>query len=158
MLHSSCGRKEWEKYETNSPANTKVGEEEIPLWTPWWGTVPLKPMIINGGADIHLQAVDGPMQEAGSCVWKRLWPSGEPALGGAGSWKELWPLGDEWWSKQSLPERLCPMEGSHAGAVPEELQTMRRAHTREIYEGLYPVGWTPCWSRRAAWGGRSSRD
>ena len=49
--------------------------------------------------------------------------------------------------EQSAPEGLHPVEGSHAGAVCEELQTVGRIHAGEVHGGLSSVGGTSCWSR-----------
>ena len=44
---------------------------------------------------------------------------------------------------QSVPEGLHPVEGTHAGAVCEELQLIGRTHVGEVHGGLSPVGGTP---------------
>ena len=50
--------------------------------------------------------------------------------------------------EQSGPEGLHPMEGTHTGAVLEELQPMGRTHVGEVGGRLSPMGGTPCWSRK----------
>jgi len=49
--------------------------------------------------------------------------------------------------EQSIPEGLHPMEGTHTGAVCEELQTVGRTHAGEVLGELSPLGWTPRWSK-----------
>ena len=82
--------------------------------------VPLQPMEVHGGADIHLQPVEDPMPEqvdepkggcepVGSLRWSRL------LAGPVDPWREEPML------EQSVPEGLHPVEGTHAGAVREEL-------------------------------------
>jgi len=39
------------------------------------------------------------------------------------------------------------MEGTHSGAVSEELQTMGRTRVGEVCGELSPVGGNPCWSK-----------
>jgi len=43
--------------------------------------------------------------------------------------------------EQSFPEGLHPVEGTHAGAVHEELQPVGRTHLGEVHGG------TPSWNR-----------
>ncbi|GAB0188323.1 hypothetical protein GRJ2_001297600 [Grus japonensis] len=124
--------------------------------------VPLQPMEVNGGADIHLQPVENPTLEQveapeGGCgPWE--------AHAGASSWLDRWtreegsprqsrfagrtcdPVGDPM-LEQSGPEGLHPAEETHAGAVHEELQPMGRTHVGEVGGGLSPVRGTPCWRR-----------
>lgn len=40
---------------------------------------------------------------------------------------------------QSAPERLHPVQRTHAGARDEELQVMRRTEVVEVHEGLCHV-------------------
>ena len=106
----------WERIcERNNSADTKVSEEgggggapetgaEIPLQpvgkTMVRQAVPLHPMEVNGGADIHLQPVEDPMLEEGDVPQRRLWPRGKPTL------------------EQAAGKTCGPMErGAHAGAV-----------------------------------------
>jgi len=49
--------------------------------------------------------------------------------------------------EQSVPEGLHPVEGTHSGAVCEELQPMARTHIGEFHGGLSPMGGTPSCSR-----------
>jgi len=37
------------------------------------------------------------------------------------------------------------MEGTHAGAVHQELQPTGKTYVGEVHGELYPVGATPCW-------------
>ncbi|GAB0179988.1 hypothetical protein GRJ2_000464100 [Grus japonensis] len=106
--------------------------------------VPLQPMEVNGGADIHLQPMEDPTLEQvdapkggcdpmGSSRWSRLLAApvdhGRPML------------------EQSGPEGLHLVEGTPAGAVDAELQPVGRTHVGEAHGGLSPVGGNPCWSR-----------
>ncbi|GAB0180290.1 AN1-type zinc finger protein 5-like [Grus japonensis] len=106
--------------------------------------VPLQPMEVDGGADIHLQPVEDPTPEQveapkGGCgPWE--------AQAGAGPWQDLWPCGERspGWSR--FAGRTCePVGETHAGAVGEELQPMGRTHVGEVGGGLSPVGGTPSW-------------
>jgi len=45
--------------------------------------------------------------------------------------------------EQPVPKGLHPMEGTHGGAVHEELQPMGRTHVGEFHGELRPVGETP---------------
>lgn len=49
--------------------------------------------------------------------------------------------------EQPVPDRLHPVEGTHAGAIGEELKPMKKIHIREIHGGLFPVRVTPDRSR-----------
>ncbi|GAB0207045.1 epimerase family protein SDR39U1 [Grus japonensis] len=128
---TAAGREEQEKCERNNHADTKVSEEggggggpgaraEIPL-QPMVKTivrqvVPLQPMEVHSGADIHPAAHGGPHKGAGVCALKEAVTPWR-LCAGAGSWQELRPRREE----QSVPEGLYPMERTHAGAVHEEL-------------------------------------
>lgn len=62
-------------------------------------------------------------------------------------WKfPLWPRG-ELTLEQPVPEGLHTVEGTHTGAVHEELQPLGRTHVGEDCGGLFPAGVTPCWSK-----------
>ena len=61
-------------------------------------------------------------------------------------WQDLWPRGGPT-LEQSAPEGLHAVEGTHAGAVCEQLQPMGRTHVGEVCGGLSPMGGTPQWSR-----------
>jgi len=50
------------------------------------------------------------------------------------------------------------MEGTHTGAVCEELQPVGKSHFGEVLGGLFPVDGTPRWSRGREQGGRSERE
>ena len=78
MLHSSCEREERENVRETTmqtPRSVKkegeevlqVPEQRFPLQpmvkTMVRQAVPLQPMEVNGGADIHLQPVEDPMPE-----------------------------------------------------------------------------------------------
>ncbi|GAB0204569.1 zinc finger and BTB domain-containing protein 5 [Grus japonensis] len=101
-------------------------------------------MEVDSGANICLQPVEDSMLEPvraperdcdpmGSLRWSRL------LAGPVICWGPM--------LEQSGPEGLHPVEGTHAGAVGEELQPMGRTHIGEIGGGLSPVGGTPRWSR-----------
>jgi len=49
--------------------------------------------------------------------------------------------------EQPVSEGLHLIDGTHAGAVCEELQYMGRTHVGEISGELSPVRGTSCWSR-----------
>ena len=49
--------------------------------------------------------------------------------------------------EQPVPERLHPVEGTHAGAVPEELQPMGKTQVGEVCGELSPMRGTSFWSR-----------
>ena len=49
--------------------------------------------------------------------------------------------------EQPVPGGLHTMEGTHAGAVREELQPVGRTHGGEVCGELSPVRGTSCWSR-----------
>ena len=95
LLRNGSQKTEVRICERNNSADTKVSEEgggggapgagaEIPLQpvgkTMVRQAVPLHPMEVNGGADIHLQPVEDPMLEEGDVPQRRLWPRGKPAL------------------------------------------------------------------------------
>lgn len=49
---------------------------------------------------------------------------------------------------ESIPEGFHPLERSRSEAVLKERQSLERAYSAEVHEGLSPVGGPPCWSRR----------
>ncbi|PKU41973.1 suppression of tumorigenicity 5 protein isoform x4 [Limosa lapponica baueri] len=122
----------------------------------------LQPMEVNGGADIHLQPMEDPMLEQVDSLKEAvtLWET----HAGAGSWQDLWPhgersphwsrfagrtcdpMGDPHWSSLLLKD-CTPTEGTHVGAVCEELQPVGRTQVGETHEGPSPMGGTPRWSR-----------
>ncbi|KAM6188283.1 uncharacterized protein WM294_016059 isoform 2-T6 [Sarcoramphus papa] len=65
------------------------------------------------------------------------------------SQQDLCPCGEPT-LEQSIPEGLCPVKRTHAGAVREEVQPVGRTHIGEVREGLSPVGRIPRWSRGRA--------
>ncbi|GAB0189090.1 AN1-type zinc finger protein 5-like [Grus japonensis] len=88
--------------------------------------VPLQPMEVDGGADIHLQPMEDPTLEQMEA------PEGDCD-----------PMGSPHWSR--FAGRTCdPVEGIHAGAVPEGLQPVGRTHIGEVCGGLSPMRGTPC--------------
>ena len=114
--------------ERNNSADTKVSEEgggggapgagaEIPLQpvgkTMVRQVVPLHPMEVNGGADIHLQPMERPHAGGGGCAPKEAVAPWE-ARAGAGCWQDLWPHGERspCWSSLFLKE-LLPVESPH---------------------------------------------
>ena len=117
--------------ERNNSADTKVSEEgggggapgagaEIPLQpvgkTMVRQAVPLHPMEVNGGADIHLQPVEDPMLEEGDVPQRRLWPRGKPALEQAAG-KTCGPMERGAHAGAGLLAGLVTPWGTHAGAV-----------------------------------------
>ncbi|GAB0180894.1 AN1-type zinc finger protein 5-like [Grus japonensis] len=88
--------------------------------------VSLQPMEDDTGADIHLQPMEDPTLEQVDAPKGGCGPIGGPML------------------EQSVPEGLYPVEGTHAGAVGEELQPEGRTHVAEVRGGLSPMGGTPC--------------
>ncbi|KAK4818051.1 LOW QUALITY PROTEIN: hypothetical protein QYF61_004578 [Mycteria americana] len=111
----------------------------------------LQPMEVNGGADIYLQPVEDPCWSRWICLKEAvtLWE----ACAGAGSWQDLWTHAERspCWSR--FAGRTCdPVEGTHAGAVHEELQPMGRTHVGAVHGELPPIGVTPRWSRGRVWG------
>ena len=83
--------------------------------------VPLQSMEVHGGADIHLQPMEGPTLEQVD-AWRKVWPHGDPMLEQV-CWQDLWPHSRPT-LEQSVPEGLNPIERTHAGAVHEELKPM----------------------------------
>jgi len=109
--------------------------------------VPLQPMEVQIGADLHLQPVEDPMLEKVDVPNLAVTPWG--AHTGAGSWWDLWTRGERspGWSR--FADRACDLvERIHVGTVPKELQPVGRTHTGEVHGGLSPMGGTPCWSSR----------
>jgi len=49
--------------------------------------------------------------------------------------------------EQPVPEGLHSMEGTHTGAVREELQPVGRTHVGTVRGRLSPMGGGPCCSR-----------
>jgi len=149
--------------ERNNSADTKVTEERkgggapdaraesVPLQlmmkTMVRQVVPLQPMKVHGGADIHLQPVEATHAGAGGCLQEAVTPWGLRA--GAGCLQDLRtcgerspcrsrfsgrvcdPMGDSRWSCLFLKD--CTLwEGTHAGAAHEELQPVGRTHAGEV--------------------------
>ena len=98
----------------------------------------------------------------GSLHWSRLLPGPadpwreEPTLEQV-CWQDFWPRGGPTLEKPVLGG-LHPVEGTHVGAVHEELQPVGRAHVGGVCGELCPVGRTPYWSRGRVWGGRRGRE
>ena len=55
--------------------------------------VPLQPMEVHGGADMHPAAHGGPHARAGARAQRRLWPCGEEPVLEQVFWQHLWPCG-----------------------------------------------------------------
>ncbi|KAJ7419650.1 protein pxr1-like [Pitangus sulphuratus] len=99
--------------------------------------VPLQPLKVHGGVDIHLQPMDRAHAGAGGCLKKGCDPMGSPhcsrLLAGPMAlwreepmleqvcWQDLWSCGGPT-LEQSVPEGQQCVEGTHARAVHEELQ------------------------------------
>lgn len=58
--------------------------------------------------------------------------------------------------EKSVPE--APIKRTYAGVTLQELQSVERTYTGAVHEGTYPMGETPCWSRRKMSGGRNDKD
>lgn len=69
-------------------------------------------------------------------------PMEREAHGGAGVLPGLMSLWGPM-SEQSVPERLHPVERTHAGEVDEDLQPVGRTHAAEVHGGLFALGGTP---------------
>ncbi|KAM9590860.1 uncharacterized protein ACIBXB_005909 [Morphnus guianensis] len=132
----------------NNSADTKVSEgggapgarAEIPLQpmvkTVVRQAVPLQPMEVHSGADIHLQPVEDPTLEQvdvpeGGCDameiphWSRFLAG--PVTPWIGPTLEL-----------SIPEGLHPVERTHAGAVRGELQPVEGPTLEKFVEDCLP--------------------
>lgn len=59
----------------------------------------------------------------------------------ASFWQELWPTGDLCWNRLFLKDH----------------PSKRRIHFEAVYERLYPIEQTPCWSRAIVRRGRKQR-
>jgi len=158
------------KCESNNSADTKVSEEgggggaldagaeslplQLVMKTMMRQVVPLQSMEVHGGADTHLQPMEGTPRRSrwmpeggcdpvGSLHCSRLLP------GPADLWRE-----EPCWSRfagrtcdlyggcmleQPVPEGLHPVGRTHAGAVCEELQPVGRTHIGEICGELSTV-------------------
>jgi len=154
-----CLRREWEymrETALQAPRLPKKEEEEVLPGAR--AAIPLQPVDkINVEADCAPAAHRGPW-------WSRsppAAPGGPPAKAaecpkevvslweahaGAGFWQDLWTHGGPT-LEPSVPEGLHPMEGTHAGAICEEVQPVGRTHVGAVHGGLSPVGGTPHWSR-----------
>ena len=125
-------------------------------------TVPLQPVEVHSRADTHLQPMDDPMLEQtdvprGGCDPVGSLHCSRLLAGPVDPWREEPTLEQAPSSacdtigepilKQSVPEGLHPMEGTHTGATCEELQLVERTHVGKVSQGLCSVGATPHWSR-----------
>ena len=54
--------------------------------------MPLQPLEVHGGADLHLQPMEETHAGAGGCLKEAVTPW--EAHAGAGSWQDLWPCGE----------------------------------------------------------------
>jgi len=163
--------------EKNNSADTNVSEEggrggardtraeslplQLVMKTMVRQAVPLQPMEVHGGADLHLSPWKGAYAGAGGCLKEAVTPWG--ARTGAGSCQDLQTRGERsprrsrsagraltLWGptlEQPVPEGLHPAGGTHAGAVREELQPVGRTHIGEVCGELSPVRGTSRWSR-----------
>ncbi|GAB0206332.1 hypothetical protein GRJ2_003178200 [Grus japonensis] len=88
--------------------------------------VPLKPMEVHGGADIHPAACGGPHAGADGCALKEAAAGGEPTLEQAPG-RNCSP-----WSKVHAGAGFLAgpvtLWGPYVGAVHEELQPIERTH------------------------------
>jgi len=117
--------------------------------------VPPQPMEVHGGADLHLQPVEGTPHWSRGMPEGGCDPMGSPVLeqapartcrpvereahAGAGLLAGLVTLWKRSTLEQPVPEGLHPVGGTHPGAVHEELQSMGRTHAGEICGGLSAV-------------------
>jgi len=161
--------------ERNNSADTEVSEEggggdtraeslplQLVMKTMVRQAVPLQPMEVHGGADIHLQPVEGTPRQSrwmpeGSCdpmerpCWSRL------LAGPADPWREEPTLEQVCWQgwgprgghtlEQPVPEGQHPVGRTHAGAVCEELQPVGRTQAGEVCGELSRMRETSRWSR-----------
>ena len=112
--------------------------------------VPLQPMEVYGGADVHLQPREDPMPEQVDAR-RRLWPHGAPTLELAPG-RSCGPVERGAHTGAGLLAGLVTPWGTHARAVHEELHPAGRTHAGAVRGGLSPVGGTPRWSRGRVWG------
>ncbi|KAJ7407660.1 hypothetical protein BTVI_62499 [Pitangus sulphuratus] len=128
--------------------------------------VPLQPMEVQSGAEIHLQILEDPMPKQLDAQ-RNLCPHGKPALEQApgsicgpmerGAHTEaglLAGLVTLWGAtlEQPIPDGLYPTGRIYAGAICEELQPVGSTGfftVGEVHGGLPPMGGTPRWSREA---------
>lgn len=155
-LHSSRGLRG--KSKRNGLANIKEnkGGEEM-LQVPWdyHGGDPLQTMEVHSRADIHLQSVESPMPEQVDMPWREFQPVRTHAK--AGFLAGLAAHREELKLKKAYPERLQPMEKTHAAAAREQLQWVGGTPAGAVHEGLYPMAGASRWSREWVWEGRGSR-
>lgn len=95
---------------------------------------------------VHLQPTEDHARQdthtaAGACALKEAAAHGEPTQEQvpAGTVAPMGPT-----LEQSFPDGLYTTERTHAIAVLEELQPVRRNHVGAVDEGLYFTGGTPC--------------
>ncbi|GAB0179482.1 AN1-type zinc finger protein 5-like [Grus japonensis] len=63
--------------------------------------VPLQPMEVNGGADIHLQPMEDPMPEQVEAPKGGCDPMGSPC------WSKLLAGPVDLWREEPMPEQVC---------------------------------------------------
>jgi len=97
--------------------------------------MPLKPMEVHSGADLHLQPRQDPTTE-----------QGDASEGGCD------PVGNLCWSRLLAGPVDHLMERIHSGAVCEELQPLERTHVGQVQGEQPPTGGIPCWNRGRVWG------
>ncbi|GAB0204275.1 AN1-type zinc finger protein 5-like [Grus japonensis] len=101
--------------------------------------VPLQPMEVNGGADIHLQPAEDPTLEQVDAPEGGRDPMGSPHWSRFAG-RACDPVGDPCWSSL-VPKDCTPCKG------PMLEQFVGRTHIGEVGGERSPMGSTPHWSR-----------
>jgi len=112
--------------------------------------VPLQPMKVHSGADIHLPPVEDPTPDQGNAQ-RRLWPCGEPVLEQAPG-RTYGPMGRGAHTGAGLLAGLVTLWGTHPGAVCERLFSMGRTHIGEVCGEPCDVGGTSRLEQGRLWG------
>ena len=130
MHNCNCTRREEWEYESNNPADTKASEErgggsaprtraEVPLQpvmkTMVRQAVPLQPMEVHCGADLHLQPMEHPTMEKMDAE-RRLWTWGKFMLEQAPA-RTCGPVERAAHTGAGFLAGLVSSQGTHTGAV-----------------------------------------
>lgn len=139
----AAAAKEMRLCENNISANTKVSAEVEGGGAPGVeAEIPLRPMVTQA---VPPAAHGWPLAGAQECTHRRLWPHGEPTvstlLAGpaereahAGTGLLAWPVTPV---KQSVPERLHPVERTHSRGVCEDCSLWKGLMLEKFMEGLH---------------------